>query len=123
MLGVEGPDVEILDAVAPVHVVQGRALAQGPAQESPGVPAGSLRIPAEQLRLGVSRQRGQPEQVSYLDPRHRPIRICAHAAILSRRPPILPPRAWNGMRRARTFSAKRGVLPALARLPCDRKTG
>src|SRR6266404_7357162 len=27
MLGVEGPDVEILDAVAPVHVMQGSALA------------------------------------------------------------------------------------------------
>jgi hypothetical protein len=117
MLGVEGPDVEILDAVAPVHVVQGSALAQGPAQEPSGVPAGSLRIPAEQLRLGISRQRGQPKQVSYLDPRHRPIRIHGHAAILSRRAPILPPRAWNGMRRVRTFSTKRGVLLALAQLP------
>lgn len=69
MLGVEGPDVEVLDARSFVRVVQGSALAQGTAQEAPGVPAGTLRIPPEQLRLGVGGQFGQPKQVSYLDPR------------------------------------------------------
>jgi hypothetical protein len=90
ILGIEGPDVEILDTVASVHVVQGSALAQGPAQEAPGVPAGTMRIPPEQLRLGVGGQRGQPKQISYFDPRRRPIRIRGHAAILSRRAPVHP---------------------------------
>lgn len=35
ILGIEGPDVEVLDAVPFVHVVQGSALAQGPAQRRP----------------------------------------------------------------------------------------
>src|ERR1700733_11247357 len=40
ILGIEGPDVEVLDAVASVHVVQGSAaLAEGPAQQAPSVPA------------------------------------------------------------------------------------
>ena len=50
ILGIEGPDVEVLDAVPFVHVVQGSALAQGPAQEAAGVPARPLRVPPEQLR-------------------------------------------------------------------------
>jgi hypothetical protein len=49
--------------------VQGSALAQGTAQEAPGVPAGTLRIPPEQLRLGVSGEACQSKQVSYFDPR------------------------------------------------------
>jgi hypothetical protein len=88
MLGIEGPDVEVLDAVALVHVVQGSALARGPAQEAHGVPARAGRIPREQLRLGVGGQRGESKQVSYFDPRERPIRTPGHAAILSRRVPI-----------------------------------
>jgi hypothetical protein len=70
--------------------MQSRALAQGPAQEAPGVPAGTLRIPPEQLGLGVGGQRGQPEQVSCFDPLQRPIRASGHAAILSRPTPIHP---------------------------------
>ncbi len=41
VLGIEGPDVEVLDAVPFVHVVQRSALAQGPAQEAAGVSAGA----------------------------------------------------------------------------------
>jgi hypothetical protein len=69
ILGIEGPDVEVLDAVPFVHVMQGRALAQGPAQEAAGVPAGPLRLPPEQLRLGLGGQRGESKQVGYFDPR------------------------------------------------------
>jgi len=57
MLGIEGPDVEVLDAVRLVYVMQGSALAQGAAQEAAGVSAGALRIPLEQVRLGVGGQR------------------------------------------------------------------
>jgi hypothetical protein len=64
--------------------MQSGTLAQGPAQEAPGVPAGTQRIPPEQLRLVVGSQRCQPKQVSYFDPPQRPIRIRGHAAILSR---------------------------------------
>src|ERR1022692_1254415 len=74
-LGIEGPAVEVLHAVALVHVMQGSALAQGSAQEAASVPAGTLRIPPEQLRLGVGGQRGESKQVSDFDPRQRPIRI------------------------------------------------
>ena len=70
--------------------MQGSALAQGPAQETAGVPAGALRIPPEQIRLGVGGQRGQPKQVSSFDPRQRPIRILGHTATLSRPEPIHP---------------------------------
>jgi len=49
-----------------------------------------LRIPPEQIRLGVGGQRGQPKQVSSFDPRQRPIRILGHTAILSWRVPIHP---------------------------------
>jgi hypothetical protein len=49
--------------------VQGSALAKGPAQQATGIPAGAVRHPPEQIRLGVGRQRGQPKQVSPLDPR------------------------------------------------------
>src|ERR1022692_1255415 len=74
-------------------------LAQGSAQEAASVPAGTLRIPPEQLRLGVGSQRGESKQVSDFDPRQRPIRIPGHAAILSRRVPIhpMPQRAVCGM--------------------------
>jgi hypothetical protein len=88
--GRKRPDVEVLHAVASVHVVPGSALAWSPAQEAPGVPARALRIPAEQLCLGVGGQRGQPTQVSYFDTRKRPIRVRGHTAILSRRTPIHP---------------------------------
>jgi hypothetical protein len=69
-----------------------------PAQQAPGVPAGTLRIPPEQLRLGVSGQRGQPKQVSYFDPLQRPIRIRGHAAMLSRPMPmhLMPQRTVCG---------------------------
>jgi hypothetical protein len=60
--------------------VQGSTLAQGPAQEAASIPAGVVRIPPEQLRLGVGSQGGQPKQVSILDPRQRPI---GHVAILT----------------------------------------
>jgi hypothetical protein len=70
--------------------MQSRALAQGSAQEAPGVPAGTLRVPPEQLGLGVGGQRGQPKQVSYFDPLQRTIRASGHAPILSRPTPIHP---------------------------------
>jgi hypothetical protein len=70
--------------------VQGSALAQGPAQEATGIPAGALPIPPEQFRLAVGGKRGQPKQVSSFDPRQRPIRILGHTAILSRRAPMDP---------------------------------
>ncbi len=83
IVGIEGPDVEVLDAVLLVHVVQGSTLAQGPAQETTGISAGAVRIPPEELGLGVGGQRGESKQVSYFDPRQRAIRIRRHAAILS----------------------------------------
>src|SRR5215471_5295805 len=99
MLSMEGPDVEVLDAVPSVHVVQGSALAQGPAQETAGVPARAVRIPPEQIRPGVGGKRGQPKQVSSFDPRQRPVRILGHTAMLSRRVPIhpIPQRSVCGM--------------------------
>src|SRR6266568_5212069 len=75
ILGIEGPDVEVLDAVLPVHVVQGSALAQGPAQETTGISAGAVRIPPEEPGLGLGGQRSESKQVSYFDSRQRPIRI------------------------------------------------
>jgi hypothetical protein len=90
MLGIERPDVEVLDAVPPVRVVQRGALAQGPAEEAAGVPAGALRIPPEQIRLGVGGQRVQPKQISSFDLHQRPIRIQRHTAILSRPVSIHP---------------------------------
>jgi hypothetical protein len=50
--------------------VQGSPLAQGPAQEAASIPAGAVWIPSEEFRLGVG-QGGEPEQVSYFDPRQR----------------------------------------------------
>ena len=99
ILGIEGPDVEVLDPVFPVHVVQGSALAQGPAQETTGIPARAVRISPEEPGLGVAGQRGESEQVSYLNSRQRPIRIRGHATILSRQRRIhpMPPRAMRGM--------------------------
>jgi hypothetical protein len=44
-LGVEGPDIEVLDTVPPVDVVHGGALAQRPAQLTAGIPARALRVP------------------------------------------------------------------------------
>jgi hypothetical protein len=82
--GIEGPDGEVLDAVVLVHVMQSGALAQSPAQQPAGIPARAIWIPAEELGLGVGGQRGEAEQISYLDPRQRPLGIRAHAAILSR---------------------------------------
>jgi hypothetical protein len=78
--------------------VQGSALAQGPAQEATRVPAGAMRIPPEQVRLGVGGKHGQPKQVSSFDPRQRPIRILGHTAILSRRVPIPTRYAATGIR-------------------------
>jgi hypothetical protein len=87
--------------------VEGSALAQGPAQEAAGVPAGALRIPPEQLRLRVGSQRSESKQVSYFDPRQRPIRITGNAAILSRLAPIHLDAAANGMRHMRTSACWR----------------
>ncbi|HYX62044.1 MAG TPA: hypothetical protein VE888_23855, partial [Streptosporangiaceae bacterium] len=83
-------DVEVLDAVPLVHVVQSGALAQGPAQKATGVSAGALRIPPEQVCLGVGGQRGQPEQISSFDPRQRSIRILGHTGMLPQLTPIYP---------------------------------
>jgi hypothetical protein len=49
--------------------MQGSALAQGPAQEAAGVPAGALRLSPEQLPFGVGGQRGESKQVGYFNPR------------------------------------------------------
>jgi hypothetical protein len=70
--------------------VQGSTLAQGPAQEAVGIPAGALRIPPEQIRLDVSGQCGQSKQVSSFDLRQRPIRILGHTVTLSRPVPVHP---------------------------------
>jgi len=67
--------------------VQSSALAQSPAQQTTGISAGGVRIPPEELGLGVGGQCGESKQVSHFDPRHRPIRIRRHAAILSRQLP------------------------------------
>jgi len=83
-LGVEGPDVEVLDAVLVVQIVQGSALAQRPAQQATGVSSGAVWIPPEQFGLCVGGQRSESKQVSYLDPRQRPIGVPTHVAILSR---------------------------------------
>jgi hypothetical protein len=69
--------------------VQGSALAERRAQETTGIPAGAVRIPSEDLGLGVSGQRSESKQVSCVDPRQRPIRIRRHAAILSQQLPEL----------------------------------
>jgi hypothetical protein len=66
------------------------SLAQGVVMRTRCVPARTLRIPPEQLRLGVDGQHGQSKQVSYFDPLQRPIRIPGHAAILSRPMPTHP---------------------------------
>jgi CBS domain-containing protein len=84
MLGVEGPDIEVLDAVFPVQVVQGSTLAESPAQQTTGISSGPVRIPAEELGLCVGGQGCKSKQVSYFDPRQRPIATRAHATILSR---------------------------------------
>lgn len=83
MLNMEGPDIEVLDAILFVHIVQGCALAQRPAQKTTSISSGAAGVPCEQFSLCVSSQRSQSEQVSYLNPRQRPIGICTHAAILS----------------------------------------
>jgi hypothetical protein len=90
MLGIEGPDIEVLDAVLLVHVVQGRALAQRPTQKATGIPSGAVRIPPEELGFCVGGQRGESKQVSNLDPRQRPIGIRTHSAILSRPARVQP---------------------------------
>ena len=82
MLGVEAPDVEVLDAILPVHVVQGSALAQGPAEQAVGIAAGAARIALEQLGLGIGGQRGEVQKVSSVDTGQRPIDVLGHAAIL-----------------------------------------
>jgi len=89
ILGVEGPDVEFLDAVLPVHIVQGSALAQGPAHQTAGIAARTARIALEELGLGIGGQRDEAQKVSYLDMGQRPIHVLGHAAILA---PKLPDR-------------------------------
>jgi hypothetical protein len=44
------------------------------------IPAGAVRIPPEQIRLGVGGQRGEPKQVSYFDTpaTDRTPRTCSH---------------------------------------------
>ena len=88
MLGIEGPDVEVLDAVASVHVVQGSALAQSSAKQAASIAAGTARITLEELDLGIVSQRGEMQKVSYLDMGQRPIHVLGHSAILppKRRP-------------------------------------
>jgi hypothetical protein len=89
MLGVEGPDVEVLDAVLPVHVVQGSALAQGSAQQAAGIAARTVRVALEEFGFGLGSQRGEAQKVTYVDSGQRPIHVLGHAAIL---PPKLPDR-------------------------------
>jgi hypothetical protein len=67
MPGIEGPDVEVPDAVLPVHVVQGSALAQGPAQQAAGIAAGTARIALEELGFGIGGQRGETQKVNSVD--------------------------------------------------------
>jgi hypothetical protein len=58
-------------ASAVLRLDQYHCLAQGSAQETTGISAGAVRIPPEELGLGVGGQRGGSKQVSYFDPRHR----------------------------------------------------
>ena len=84
MLNTEGPDIEVLDAILFVHIVQGCALAQRPAQKTTSnIVRKAAGVPCEQFSLCVYSQRSQSEQVSLPNLRQRPIGICTHAAILS----------------------------------------
>jgi hypothetical protein len=60
-----------------------------------------VRIPPEELGLGVSGQRGESKQASCVDPRQRPIRIRRHAAILSQQLPEPSDAATSGVRHVR----------------------
>jgi len=53
--------------------VQRSTLAQGPAGEATGVPGRALRIPPEQILLGISGQHGQSKEISSFDPHQRSI--------------------------------------------------
>jgi hypothetical protein len=110
ILGVEGPDIEVLDAVFPVQVVQGSTLAESPAQQTTGISSGAVRIPAEELGLCVGGQGCESKQASYFDPRQRPIAIRAHAAILSR--PARSNRSPTSGPRQQRAIVSRYALPA-----------
>jgi hypothetical protein len=83
MLGVEGPNVEILDAVLPVQIVQGRALAQRPAQQPARIASCTLRVPSEQSGFNFSRENSEPDEIGHLNPRQRAC-VCRHTKMLSR---------------------------------------
>jgi Bacitracin resistance protein BacA len=115
MLGVEGPDVEVLDAVLPVHVMQGSALAQGAAQQTADIAAGATRIALEKPGLRISAQSREAQKVSYFDTGQRPIHVLGHAAIL---PPKLridarPRRATCGRRVRGQIRSGQSPLAAL----------
>ena len=67
MRRVEGPDVEVLDAGPAVQVMQGGTLAQRPADKPACVAPRTPRAAREQPGLGLSGERGQPQQVLDVD--------------------------------------------------------
>ncbi len=118
MLGVEGPDIEVLDAVLPVDVMQGSALAQGPAQQAAGIAAGTARTALEELGLNLGSQRGEAQKVSYIDAGQRPIHILGHSAIL---PPKLQDRCdaeTNDMRQMSALAMVAGEWQVAREPPC-----
>ncbi|HEX2322085.1 MAG TPA: hypothetical protein VHJ18_24150 [Streptosporangiaceae bacterium] len=59
-LGVERPDIEILDSGAAVQVVQRATLAQRPTEEPALEPACTVRAAGEQIAFVVAGDRSEP---------------------------------------------------------------
>jgi hypothetical protein len=96
VLGVERPDVEVLDAGVFVHVVLGGSLTQCAGQQAASVPAGAGRVARKQHGFGVSRSVCKAQQVCSVDSDEGPISL-THTAIL---PSGLGSsfRTWNDVR-------------------------
>jgi hypothetical protein len=83
MLSVEGPHIEVLDAVLPVDVVQGQHLGTAPGPAG-GRHSGRNRAMAlEQLGPSLSGQRSEAQKVGYLDAGQGPIHVRGHSAIVA----------------------------------------
>ena len=100
ILGIEGPDVEVLDAVLLVHESKAAPWQSARPRRRPAYRR-SRADSARKLGLGVSGQRGESKQVSYVDPRQRSNRIRRHAATLSQQLPEPSDAATSGVRHVR----------------------
>jgi hypothetical protein len=111
-LGVERPDVEVLDAIRSVQIVEGSPLTQRPAHEPAGVAPRTPRVAREQSCFDIRSEVGQSQEVIPVDARERSPLMGRHLSRIPFRGPAASCRGRQELQAAAGAFAWTRLLPA-----------